>query len=80
MRHHPDPEVDKAMIRLVDALCTWERNTSRGSLLIYVPDFQGDSERILFVQDGKPLPDDVHLQALVLGKLMARATEGWTGA
>jgi hypothetical protein len=78
--HHQDPEVDKAMIRLVDSLCAWERNTSRGSILIYVPDLRGDYRRILFVQDGKPLPNDVRSQALVLGRLMARVKDGWVGA
>ena len=28
---HPDPEVQKAIIRLDDALCMWERNTFRQS-------------------------------------------------
>ena len=31
---HPDTEVQKALIRLNDALCTWERNTGRESVLI----------------------------------------------
>ena len=31
---HPDREVRQALIRLNDALCTWERNTGRQSVLI----------------------------------------------
>jgi len=32
--NHPDPEVQKAIVKLDDALCMWERNTSRESVLI----------------------------------------------
>ncbi|TET67566.1 MAG: hypothetical protein E3J56_12650 [Candidatus Aminicenantes bacterium] len=31
---HSDPEVQKALIRLNDALCSWERSTGRESVLI----------------------------------------------
>jgi hypothetical protein len=31
---HPDPEVRQAIVRLTDALCTWERMTDRQSVLI----------------------------------------------
>lgn len=31
---HPDGEVMKAIIRLTDALCSWERNTGRENVLI----------------------------------------------
>lgn len=31
---HPDQEVRQALIRLNDALCAWERNTGRQSVLI----------------------------------------------
>lgn len=30
----PDPEVRKAIVRLADALCSWERSTGRESVLI----------------------------------------------
>lgn len=52
-RWHKDPEVDKALIRLIDALCTWERNTGRGSTLLFVPDHE--DEEIILAIDGKPL-------------------------
>lgn len=31
---HPDKEVQAAIIRLSDALCSWERSTSRESVFI----------------------------------------------
>ncbi len=31
---HPDQDVNTALIRLNDALCQWERNTGRQSVLI----------------------------------------------
>jgi len=34
MIEHPDQEVRKALIRLCDALCTWERATGLESVLI----------------------------------------------
>lgn len=33
-QQHSDPDVETALIRLCDALCTWERSTGRESLLI----------------------------------------------
>ena len=52
-RWHRDPEVDKALIRLIDALCTWERNTGRGSVFLLMPNYP-DEETIIAV-DGKPI-------------------------
>ena len=69
MRWHKDPEVEKAFIRLIDSLCTWERNTFRGATLVFIPDTVDDVEKIIFVQDGKPLPDDVYLRLAVLDGL-----------
>ena len=31
---HPDQDVRQAIVRLTDALCAWERNTGRESVLI----------------------------------------------
>ncbi len=53
MAHHIDPECNKAMIRLLDVLCTWERNTGKRSTLIFVP--HTPDEHIVLAQDGKPL-------------------------
>ena len=48
---HPDPEVHQAVIRLCDALCSWERATGRQNLMVVME--QGGYE---FIADcGKPL-------------------------
>jgi len=53
---HPDKEVNKALIRLNDSLCTWERATDRQSVLI-IREEGGWSHRSM---SGKPgVPDDV---------------------
>ena len=53
---HLDKEVQKAIIRLNDALCTWERATSRESVLI-IREQGGFVHRSV---SGKPgVPDDV---------------------
>jgi hypothetical protein len=52
---HPDREVKAAIIRLADALCTWERNTGRENILI----IKEDGFRARFL-NGKPnVPDDI---------------------
>lgn len=54
---HPDPEVDHAITRLLDALTQWERATGRSSVLILRE--TNSSFRVRAV-DGKPnIPDDV---------------------
>lgn len=53
---HEDPEVEQALIRLLDRLCQWERATSRRSTLILIPALP--DEKIVIAQDGKPLPHD----------------------
>lgn len=55
MVHHKDPECDQAMVRLIDALCAWERETSRRSMLIFVP--YALDEKIVVAEDGKPFPE-----------------------
>lgn len=62
MSYHRDREVNKAMIRLLDTLCTWERETGRGSKLLLVPD--ADDERLVFAMDGKPIH---YIDSLSLG-------------
>lgn len=53
---HIDPDVNAALIRLSDALCTWERATGIMSVLI-VRDQSGFCYRAM---DGKPgIPDDL---------------------
>ena len=52
---HKDREVQAAIIRLTDALCTWERETGREGILIIRED--GYCCR---VQNGKCIvPDDI---------------------
>lgn len=57
---HPDAEVRQALIRLCDALCSWERMSGRENLLVLIEaDHQQQFGRYEFVADsGKPLPDD----------------------
>ena len=54
MMFHKDIEVRAALIRLLDSLCTWERNTGNGSKLFLVHDNEADGETI-FAMDGKPM-------------------------
>ncbi len=54
MSYHRLPEINSAIIRLLDALCTWERNTGNGSKLILVHDNEDDG-KTLFAMDGKPV-------------------------
>jgi hypothetical protein len=58
---HPDREVQHALVRLNDALCSWERATGRQSILIL-------REQGGFVHrsaSGKPnIPDDVEDEIL----------------
>jgi len=56
MMEHRDSEVQKAIVRLNDALCMWERATSRESILI-IREQGGFIHRSV---SGKPnVPDDV---------------------
>lgn len=53
---HPDNEVKKAIVRLDDALCTWERSTGRESVFI-LREADGFVHRAV---NGKPgVPDDI---------------------
>jgi len=55
LMYHKDKECNQAIIRLLDCLCEWERNTGRGSTLFLIPHFA--SEPLVIAQDGKPLPE-----------------------
>jgi len=50
---HIDRECDAALVRLNDALCSFERSTGRGYVLILVPEMP--DEKIHISQNGKPL-------------------------
>ena len=53
---HPDKDVNQAIVRLLDALCSWERSTGRQSVLI----LREQGGFIVRAQSGKPnIPDDV---------------------
>lgn len=52
MSYHMDREVNSALIRLLDALCEFERNSGRGSTLILIP--HNISEKNVCAVDGKP--------------------------
>ena len=54
MMFHKDVEVRAALIRLLDSLCTWERNTGNGSYLFLIHANESDGETI-FAMDGKPV-------------------------
>ena len=54
MSYHTDEECNSAIIRLMDALCTHERTTSRRSTLIIIP--HTPDENIVVAVDGKPVP------------------------
>lgn len=59
---HADPDVRQALIRLCDALCSWERATGRQNLLVLIE--QDECQplgRYEFIADcGKPLGDSAH--------------------
>ena len=53
---HPDLDVRAAIIRLSDALCTWERATGIQSILI----LRDETNFIYRAMSGKPgIPDDI---------------------
>lgn len=53
---HLNPECERTLIKLDDALCSFERATEREYTLILVP--HSPDEKIFMSQNGKPLPDD----------------------
>ena len=55
LTHHPSKDVRVAALRLLDALCTWERNTGRHNVVI-IKDSIGAQYRSF---DGAPQPDYV---------------------
>ena len=50
---HPDEKVELALIRFLDELCVWERNTGRGGMVVVIP--YASDEPLLIAQDGKLL-------------------------
>lgn len=72
MSWHSNNEVNQAFIRLMDALCSWERDTFRNSTLVFVPDIQDEHEKIILVRDGKPMPTSQYRLLSVLDGLKHR--------
>jgi hypothetical protein len=59
---HPDPDVQKAIVALSDALCQWERATGRESVLIV----REQGGFVYRAQSGKPgIPEDIPDQQLL---------------
>jgi len=57
LHDHPSKDVRAALIRLLDALTTWNRTTGRSNIVIVKDTVEGGLEwRSL---DGSPLPDDM---------------------
>ena len=62
---HPDKEVQSAIIRLNDALCSWERSTGRESILI----LREQGGYVHRSASGKPnIPEDISDDVL-LGRI-----------
>ena len=49
--NHKDAEVQDAMVKLMDALCSWERATGRTNLLLII---EPESDFLCLALDGKP--------------------------
>ena len=74
--YHNDKECHQALVQLMDALCTWEREAGRRSTLILIPKEQ--DEPLLIVQDGKPLPSTLEANIRDIFKLAINEREGIT--
>jgi len=68
---HIDRECDAAFIRLNDALCSFERATSRDYTLILVP--ETPDEKIQMSLSGKPIPSDFDPKETLEAALQRRA-------
>lgn len=53
MSYHMDRECNEAIVKLLDALCSWERDSRRGSTLILIPHYA--DEKLVVAEDGKPV-------------------------
>jgi hypothetical protein len=58
MSYHKDPEVNRAIIELLDALCQWERGSGNGSTLLLIP--HNPEEPLVLAVDGKPVSQSAH--------------------
>jgi len=61
MMEHADKEVQAAIVRLADAMCTWERATGRENVIII-----REGDFVFRAMSGKPnVPEDVTDEQLV---------------
>jgi len=68
---HIDQECESALVRLNDALCSFERATGREYILILVP--ERPDEQIHISQSGKPWPHNFDMSPEeILAKAMQR--------
>jgi hypothetical protein len=66
---HPNPEVQAALVRLSDALCEWERNTGRQSVLI----LREEGGVVYRAQSGKPVDSPFLSDADMLATVKAES-------
>lgn len=71
-KRHMDEEVEKAIITLDDAICTWERTTGKGYTLVLVPHQR--EEKIHASVDGKPVSPRARTRDLVMRALLLRGS------
>jgi len=60
---HEDEKVNTALVRLLDELCTWERDTGRGSALILI--LEVEDGKVLWAMDGKPVSHHSSLENFI---------------
>lgn len=72
---HIDYECEKGLIRLNDAVCSFERSTGREYTLILAP--HNPNEQIHMSQNGKPLPGDFDMspEDILAGAMMQRNSD-----
>ena len=63
MIYHRDSEVNSAIIRLLDALCLWERDTGRNSSFVLM--LEPEDGKVLWAMDGKPIPHHISLENFI---------------
>ena len=73
---HIEEDVERALIRLNEEICRFERSTGRGCHLILIPNHQ--DEPIFLSDNGKPLPLDTSIppEAFFEGAMDFRSRDG----
>ena len=65
MKKHPCAEVSIAIMRLNDALCTWERNTGYETVLIVHSGYEWPNHYWHRSLNGKPVSNDIPTETLL---------------